>query len=100
MEAQDGEQKRMSYLGMTLPGLAAWSLAPRTETMRRALAATRDHTAREDLLFLETWEIRPSAALADALRARQILRANPALVSELRAELARRAAAMRLQPAE
>jgi hypothetical protein len=40
-----------------------------------------------DLLFLEAWEIRPSAHLGATLRASQIRRANPSLAAEIDAEL-------------
>ena len=68
---------------------ASLDTKPRTATIRRALAATRNHTATDDLLFLEAWERRANPDLSALLRAAQIRRANPALAAELRAELAR-----------
>ena len=59
-----------------------------TEAVRRAVAATRDHTMRADLLFLEQWEMMPIHGPAAALRAAQIRRANPVLAEQVRAEVA------------
>ena len=58
----------------------------RTEAVRRALRATPDQHSAEDLLFLETWESARAGDVAAILRARQIRRANPSLVAEIREE--------------
>jgi hypothetical protein len=58
----------------------------RTEAVRRALRATPDQGSAEDLLFLETWESARAGDVAAILRARQIRRANPGLVTEIREE--------------
>jgi hypothetical protein len=58
-----------------------------TEAVRRALAASRDATERDDLLYLERWERSPLPGSAAALRVGQIRRANPQLAAEIRAEL-------------
>lgn len=55
--------------------------------MRRALRATPDHTAINDLLFLEAWEMQAPPDIASTLRASQIRRANPLLAEAIRAEL-------------
>lgn len=60
-----------------------------TEAVRRAVAATRDHTLLADLLFLERWEMAPIHGPAAALRVAQIRRANPGLAEQVRAEVAR-----------
>lgn len=60
---------------------------PRTEAVRRALAAARDHAAAADLMFLEYWVTHPSRDLAATLRAGQIRRANPTLAEAIRQEL-------------
>jgi hypothetical protein len=60
---------------------------PYTQAVRRALEGGRDDRLAADLLFLEAWEIRPSANLGITLRASQIRRANPALAAEIHAEL-------------
>jgi hypothetical protein len=56
--------------------------------LRRALPALRDHTAQNDLLFLERWEIAPQSGTALALRVQQIRRANPELADAIRTEIA------------
>ena len=66
-----------------------WQAAPRTDAVRRALDSTSEHTAVDDLRFLEAFECDAIPDIAAALRARQIRRANPLLAAELRAELAR-----------
>jgi hypothetical protein len=65
-------------------------VGPRTEALRRALGAVRDQTVAADLLFLEEWWTQRRPGIADCLRASQILRANPKLAEEIRAELSRR----------
>ncbi len=60
---------------------------PLTHAVRRALQGTSDTRLAEDLLFLEAWEIHPSANLGATLRASQIRRANPGLAAEIDAEL-------------
>lgn len=67
----------------------SWPDTPRTMAVRRAMDAMHDHTATEDLLFLEDFETRGVPSVAAALRASQIRRANPLLAAELRAELKR-----------
>ena len=62
---------------------------PRTAAVQRALACDHDHTMQADLLFLEQWEMSPSAGSAAALRINQIRRANPELAAEVRAEVTR-----------
>jgi hypothetical protein len=70
---------------------------PYTQAVRRALDGTTDARMAEDLLFLEAWEIRPSANLGLTLKASQIRRANPDLAAEIGAELrARQKSAGRL----
>jgi hypothetical protein len=59
-----------------------------TATLRRALAQVRDPYAINDLLFLESWEIRPLPSTAAVLRIKQIRRANPDLAAAIRAEVA------------
>ena len=66
------------------------SLAPSppfTLAVREALQGVHDAALEADLLFLEAWEILPSAHLGATLRAHQIRRANPALAAALDAEL-------------
>ena len=60
---------------------------PRTNALRRVLPSIHDHASAEDLLFLEHWEISPSAGAAAALRVTQIRRANPQLAAAIRAEI-------------
>ena len=79
----------MSRRNSLTVGLRAWLEPPRTEAVRRALDLARDHTATEDLLFLEAWETQIMPDVSAALRAHQIRRANPLLAAELRAELKR-----------
>ena len=67
----------------------AWVTRPRTVAVRRALDTARDHTATDDLLFLEAFETHGEPSVAAVLRASQIRRANPLLAAELRAELTR-----------
>ena len=67
--------------------VAVPSVAPRTETVRRALQSARNSSEAADLLFLEMWEMQSALDVAATLRAGQIRRANPALAAELRAEL-------------
>jgi hypothetical protein len=61
---------------------------PRTRALSRALDSAYEHTAIEDLRFLEAFECHAIPDIAAALRAQQIRRANPLLAAELRAELA------------
>ena len=65
-------------------------VGPRTEALRRALRAVSDETVAADLLFLEDWWAQRRPGVAYCLRASQILRANPKLAEEIRAELSRR----------
>ena len=60
---------------------------PLTQSLKSALAKTKDQKAAEDLLFLERWELAPASGTADSLRAAQIRRANPDLAAAIRAEL-------------
>jgi hypothetical protein len=60
---------------------------PLTEAVRRALRAAPDATAVNDLLFLESWEVRAPSDMASTLRAGQIRRANPLLAEAIRTEL-------------
>jgi hypothetical protein len=57
-----------------------------TEAIRRALRANPDQHSVEDLLFLESWESTRADDVAAILRARQIRRANPGLITEIREE--------------
>ena len=61
---------------------------PRTEAVRRALAAAHNNGAAADLMFLEHWVAHPTGDLAATLRAGQIRRANPTLADAIRQELA------------
>ena len=60
---------------------------PKTDALRRALAAASDGVA-ADLRFLEAWEADPRPGAGVALRVGQIRRANPDLAAAIRAELA------------
>ncbi len=60
---------------------------PRTEAVRRALAALHDSGAAADLMFLEHWVAHPNRDLAATLRAGQIRRANPSLADAILQEL-------------
>ena len=60
---------------------------PKTDALRRALAASSDSVA-ADLHFLEAWEADPRPGAGVALRVGQIRRANPDLAAAIRAELA------------
>lgn len=62
----------------------------RTNVLRRALARQKDDRVWRDLLFLEQWEARPILTVGEALRVRQIRRAQPALAAAIRAELDRK----------
>ena len=73
------------------------SIEPRTEALRRALAACGESSA-ADLAFLEAWEADPVPGLGAALRVAQIRRANPALAAAIRAELEVRAHPPTLTP--
>ena len=64
------------------PSLAA------TATLRRVLTQVRDPYTIDDLLFLESWEMRPLPSTAAVLRIKQIRRANPSLAAAIRAEIA------------
>ncbi len=59
---------------------------PLTDAVRDALRDVRDPGERDDLLFLERWELCPEPGLAAARRATQLRRANPALAAAIRAE--------------
>jgi DNA-binding SARP family transcriptional activator len=60
---------------------------PRTEALRRALAAARSEPLIRDLLYLEAWEMAPEPGAGPALRIHQLRRANPELAAAIRAEL-------------
>jgi len=62
--------------------------SPRTMALSRALDSAHEHTAIDDLRFLEAFECHVIPDIAAALRAQQIRRANPLLAAELRAEVA------------
>jgi hypothetical protein len=54
---------------------------PYTQAVRRALEGSKDPRQADDLLFLEAWEIRPSANLGVTLRASEpILVSRPKLM--------------------
>ena len=63
---------------------------PLTTVLRNALPCIVSPSARDDLLFLERWEILPQLGIALALRMQQIRRANPELARAIRAEVAAR----------
>lgn len=65
---------------------------PFTLAVRQALEGVNDAVTEADLLFLEAWEIHPSAHLGVTLRASQIRRANPGLAAAIDAELKARSA--------
>lgn len=67
--------------------IAARRSLPRTAALARVFAQV-DQAAANDLLFLESWEMRPGSSLGAAFRAQQLRRANPALAAEIRDELA------------
>jgi hypothetical protein len=60
---------------------------PFTLAVRQALHGINDSVVEADLLFLEAWEMHPSANLGVTFRASQIRRANPALAAAIVAEL-------------
>jgi hypothetical protein len=60
---------------------------PITAAVRQALQGVNNSLMEADLLFLEAWEMQPSAHLSAALRASQIRRANPGLAEAIDAEL-------------
>jgi hypothetical protein len=60
--------------------------APLTDAVRRALRDVSDPTERDDLLFLERWELCAEPGVAAARRASQLRRANPHLAAAIRAE--------------
>ncbi len=61
---------------------------PVTTALQGAMPAIRDRSARDDLLFLERWEMAPLEGIGPALRVQQIRRANPELAEAIRAEVA------------
>lgn len=63
------------------------SAGPFTSVIRQALQQAGDTRVEADLLFLEAWEMFPSAHLGAALRAGQIRRANPELAAALDREI-------------
>jgi hypothetical protein len=65
---------------------------PFTFAVRQALQGVNNSVMEADLLFLEAWEIQPSANLGVTLRASQIRRANPDLAAAIDAELKARPA--------
>jgi hypothetical protein len=60
---------------------------PFTIAVRQALQGVNNSQIEADLLFLEAWEMQPSAHLGATLRASQIRRANPGLAAAIDAEL-------------
>jgi hypothetical protein len=60
---------------------------PFTLAVRQALQGVNNDQFEADLLFLEAWEMHPSANLGVTLKASQIRRANPALAAAIDAEL-------------
>ncbi len=70
------------------------SKPPFTLAVRQALQGVNDALIEADFLFLEAWEMHPSAQLGMTLRASQIRRANRALAAAIDAEL-KAAVAMR-----
>ena len=69
--------------------MIATECGPRTAALRRVLHNVRDQLSKDDLLYLEEWEMHPAPGVAAALRVCQIRRANPELAAEIRAELDR-----------
>jgi hypothetical protein len=63
---------------------------PYTQAVRNLLQSANVAGLEADLLFLEAWEMQPSANLGATLRASQIRRANPGLAEEISKELKRR----------
>ncbi len=72
---------------------------PFTHAVRMALQNADNARLAEDLLFLEAWEMQPSANLGVTLKASQIRRANPDLAAAIDAELKAGAASRRLSGA-
>jgi hypothetical protein len=62
---------------------------PLTDAVRQALRDVSNPNQRDDLLFLERWELCPEPGLAATRRAAQLRRANPGLAAAIRAEGAR-----------
>jgi hypothetical protein len=60
---------------------------PFTLAVRQALQNVNNSRIEADLLFLEAWEMHPSANLGVTLKASQIRRANPDLAAAIDAEL-------------
>ena len=60
---------------------------PFTLAVRQALQNVNNSRIEADLLFLEAWEMYPSANLGVTLKASQIRRANPDLAAAIDAEL-------------
>ena len=75
---------------MTTIDMTMAAVRPVTTALRHAMPGIRDRSARDDLLFLEHWEIAPLGGMASALRVQQIRRANPELAEAIRAEVAAR----------
>jgi hypothetical protein len=71
---------------------------PFTLAVRQALQGVNNSRIEDDLLFLEAWEMQPSANLGVTLRASQIRRANPGLAAAIDAELKSGAAPRRPDP--
>lgn len=71
---------------------------PFTLAVRRALQGVNNSALEADLLFLEAWEIHPTADLGATLRASQIRRANPGLVAAIDAELKAKLSAIEAEP--
>lgn len=63
---------------------------PYTEAVRNLLQGAGNDGLEADLLFLEAWEMQPTANLGSTLRASQIRRANPGLAEAISKELKRR----------
>lgn len=60
---------------------------PFTMAVRQALQGINNSRVEDDLLFLEAWQMRPSAHPGATLRVSQIRRANPGLAAAIDAEL-------------
>jgi hypothetical protein len=70
-----------------MPNIQPMRKQPLTRAVRQALQGTNNSQIEDDLLFLEAWEMHPSAHLGVTLKASQIRRANPGLAAAIDAEL-------------
>ena len=59
---------------------------PLTHAVRKALQDVNDPVERDDLLFLERWELCAEPGVAAARRAAQLRRANPRHAAAIRTE--------------